>query len=315
MNIDVSVIIPAWNLENSIKRAIDSLLNQKFNRNIEIIAVISESTDNTRKVVEDYQKEHKNVVLIDSDKKNPAYNRMLGVKKAKGKYICFLDADDYYHPNYVQVMFDEIEKGYDIVNCSFYLDRNGKISKNILTKVKEYDSLSACKGLLNEFTMRAFLWNKIFRKDLIDDPKVPFMKSKSVCFEDLPIVFYLYMKAKAVKSIKKPLYYYVNNTNSLTKKESSKRFNEHLCAYAVVRTLCDSSEDIRYRKAFINRMWRIKASLWFDGHDSRHVLGHGGLKELRLNKSTIKMLKSKEKLDVDSLPMKDFIHECLSPFE
>ena len=121
--------------------------------------------------------------------------------------------------------------------------------------------------------------------------------------------------AKTVKSIKKPLYYYVNNTNSLTKKESPKRFNEHLCAYAVVRALCDSSEDIRYRKAFINRMWRIKASLWFDGHDSRHVLGHGGLKELRLNKSTIKMLKSKEKLDVDSLPMKDFIHECLSPFE
>ena len=314
MNIDVSVIIPAWNLEHTLPKAIDSVIKQDFKGSVEIVVVLSESDDNTFGVAKDLQKQHSNIVIVESDRRNPAYNRILGVRHAKGKYVVFLDADDYYRSDYLQVMFDEIEKGYDIVNCSFNVVKNGKVSKNILTKVKEYDSIGACKALLNDFTMRAFLPTKIFRKELLDDDAVPYCRSTNVSFEDLPICFYAFMKAKKVKAIKNPLYYYVNNPTSSTKTVSGRRFQDHLYSFALVRAMADLNSDSRYPKVFRQTILRSKASLWFDGHISRKVLGHGGFKELRLNKSTIKTLCSKEKVDVNKLPMKDFINECLTPF-
>ena len=121
------------------------------------------------------------------------------------------------------------------------------------------------------------------------------------------------MKINKVRSIRKPLYIYHNNMQSVTKNEKKERFSYHLLVFAYVRYLCDINEDKRYLKGFLRNFSRTRLSLWFDGHVSRHILGNGGRKELKKHKRILKDLKRKEKLDIEKYPIiKHFVEESSS---
>jgi glycosyltransferase involved in cell wall biosynthesis len=101
----VSIIVPVYKAEKFIKKCIDSLLCQTY-PNIEIIVVYDESPDNTLKILEGYGNKIK---LIKQGKTSPAIARNVGLSNAKGKYIAFCDADDFFAP-------DKIEKQINVLN-------------------------------------------------------------------------------------------------------------------------------------------------------------------------------------------------------
>ena len=309
---DISVIIPVKNGEKYLKRCLNSVFLQTFKGSYEVIVGVDPSIDRSLEIAREYQLSHPNLIVEEREGKGVQYNRMASIKRAQGKYLCFLDADDYYSKEYLEVMFNEIEKGYDVVNCSFKVDTNGKLSKNLFTKKKDFDTYGACKALLRDTYMRSFLWSKIFKRELFDN-KLPIFKASDAMFEDTMTVFAIFMKINKVRSIRKPLYIYHNNMQSVTKNEKKERFSYHLLVFAYVRYLCDISEDKRYLKGFLRNFSRTRLSLWFDGHVSRHILGNGGRKELKKHKRILKDLKRKEKLDIEKYPIiKHFVEESSS---
>ena len=97
----ISMIIPTFNVEDDLKRAMDSLLNQTFGfENIEVLLVDDFSTDNTRQLILDYANQYDNIkhIFLESNSGSAGKPRNIGIKHATADYIMFLDNDDEYVP-------------------------------------------------------------------------------------------------------------------------------------------------------------------------------------------------------------------------
>lgn len=120
----ISVIIPTYNRETTIKRAVDSVLEQTY-KNFEIIIVDDNSTDNTAKVIENIQDE-RIVYLRQSSNRGACVARNIGISKAKGKYIAFLDSDDQWISSKLEKEVNFLENNnLDIVFCSHKVVNSG----------------------------------------------------------------------------------------------------------------------------------------------------------------------------------------------
>ena len=298
---EISVIIPVKNGEAYLRQCLESVFSQTFKGEYEVILGIDPSEDKTAQIAEEFKKDHPNLIVENRENKGVQSNRMASLKIAKGKYVTFLDADDYYHKDYLKIMYEEIEKGYDVVNCSFYIDKNGKISKNSFTKECELDSVNGCHALLKDSYMRGFFWTKIYKKELFD-LKLPILEGKKVLFEDTIINYFIYMHANKIKSIVTPLYYYRNNPVSITKGGFIDRYISHLFAFSYIRYLCDNNDNKGYLKGFLNTLGRSKLSLSYDKFSTRKILDEAHKKQIKDHKALLKDLSKKEKLDIAKYP-------------
>ena len=122
----VSVVITCYNYDQFVAEAIESVLSQSYG-NIELTVMNDGSTDNSIKVIHKY-KDH--ITIVDRENKGIVRTRNEAIQLAKGKYLCFLDADDYFDKNYIGNMVDIAEQtGADVVypNWRIFGDRNEKI--------------------------------------------------------------------------------------------------------------------------------------------------------------------------------------------
>lgn len=108
----VSVIMPTYNRKNMIGRAIESVLNQTF-KDYELIIVDDGSTDGTEENLRKIVKENSRIYYFKQENKGPSSARNFGISKAKGNYLAFLDTDNIWHPNFLEVMMDVLEKNPD----------------------------------------------------------------------------------------------------------------------------------------------------------------------------------------------------------
>lgn len=222
MNVDlnndsalVSVIIPCYNAEKSIKKTLESLENQSY-KNFEVMLINDGSTDKSDLVISEYLKKSKlNCRYIKQQNKGVSKARNMGIKNSKGKYITFLDSDDLYHERYIEDLLNTIEnKIVDTVFCSYtrdliYKDR----SKN---KIK-----SSIKYLKHNELMKFFMYrigpcgffNFIYKKSIIEEFNIYFDESTKYG-EDLEFSWKYLTHCNNGIFINKPLYIYIDNPNS-----------------------------------------------------------------------------------------------------
>lgn len=193
----VSVIIPTYNREKTIKRAIRSVLNQTL-QDFEIIVVDDCSRDHTLEVVKKLQKEDKRIKLIALDKNSggPAKPRTIGVQNSTGEYIAFLDSDDIYMPENLRrkskildenpkieivdgwswVVDEETKK---IVDCWCYSPVNWLLRKRLFEEVKYFkEEQNGCDeiGWLLRYRKLRALSNNIF---ILEEPLTIYFRHKS----------------------------------------------------------------------------------------------------------------------------------------
>lgn len=131
--IKISIIIPAYNAEVFLGETLKSIMNQTF-KNYEVIVVDDGSIDNTSKVFEQFVQQDSRFSLLQKVNGGVSSARNVGLNAAIGKYITFLDADDTYEQDYLQYLYEEISKGYDIVYCGYnYIHENGSFKNKINT--------------------------------------------------------------------------------------------------------------------------------------------------------------------------------------
>lgn len=185
----ISIIIPVYNAEKTIRRAIDSIICQKWNGNliedIEIILIDDCSSDNSKNIMEEYSKEYSNIKVYSTEYNTgfPAKPRNIGIEKSNGTYIMFMDNDDKYCEDICQTLFEVItQKNVDVVVCNIF----HKFLNQDITKVKSELNVKNFlnqddKIILDSYNVILFNdinpWNKIFDKSKLNQENIRFPTS------------------------------------------------------------------------------------------------------------------------------------------
>ena len=168
----VSVIIPAYNVEQYLVRCVDSILNQCY-RNLEIIIVDDGSTDNTLAVAKVLEKKDKRIKLIHQDNKGLSEARNTGIMSATGEFIGFVDADDYIEKGMINGLLKNIKETNADVSCgrAFIHSRNG-IVRHPNNNPKEVQVIIDKEKLIDSYlngTITMAAWDKLYRKSALDN--------------------------------------------------------------------------------------------------------------------------------------------------
>lgn len=176
MEIILSVIIPVYNTGEYLRRCIESVLNQSF-KNIEVILINDGSTDNSGDICDEYSINDSRVKVIHKENEGVSIARNIGLDKAKGQYIGFVDSDDWLDRDMYQSMINNAYSNKaDIVICdsNTIYDKKRRVIDTIslLNKSKSIDSCSISKELL--LNLAGSVWRGIYKKKLINDNNIRF---------------------------------------------------------------------------------------------------------------------------------------------
>ena len=224
----LSVIIPCYNAEKYIGNCIYKILNEQIDNvnlksdEIEIIVINDGSTDNSQKIIEDIAIKHPNVKLINKINEGVSTARNIGIKKAIGKWIAFIDADDYLDPkSLIKLVHISDTTDGDVIAFQYrYVNSNYKsISQdNSINISGPYDGPSfivKTEGLNWRHSSCINMYNRNF---IVSNNL--FFNNNIYCSEDSIFVWNVFLKAHKVFFVNNVFYNYVNNANSCMNNKS-----------------------------------------------------------------------------------------------
>ena len=238
----ISIIVPIYNVEKYLKYCLDGILKQSY-KNLEIILVDDGSTDRCGQICDEYAMIDERIKVIHKPNAGLADARNTGLKYAIGNYIGFIDSDDYIYPSFYEELFALIKKyNADIAECEFKRINESNIEncKEILNNEnekriiveKEENNTEALELLygprLQPYIKKVVVWNKLYKKDLLDNVSFPVGK----LHEDEYTTFQIINKAKKIISTNRVLHGYIQTNNSIMRQEiKQKRIEDNLDAY------------------------------------------------------------------------------------
>lgn len=203
----ISVIVPVYKVEQYIHNCIGSVLNQSY-KNWELILVDDGSPDNCPQICDEYAAIDKRVKVIHKENGGVSSARNIALDNARGEYIAFLDGDDFWHSDYLNILFDLCVKyNADIAQCNYIRGIETNFPNiNKAVKVKSFDNHSIfLKGY-----SKIIVWGKLYKRYTIDEIRMP----EGKYFEDDFTTWKWYYKADRIVVTSEPLYYYTENNQS-----------------------------------------------------------------------------------------------------
>lgn len=252
----LSVIVAAYNVEKYIDKCLNSLVNQTY-KEMEILVVNDGSTDNTRDIIRKYEKNYKNLKLLDKKNEGLSSARNFALKDVKTKYVTFVDGDDYLDLNTYNIGMKKIEDE----ESDLMIFNYKKIYPQKITHVKLNEKIYKKDFLKYLFSKSKeadiVVWNKIFKKEIIEKNNIYF--ENKAYFEDTGFIFrYLYF-VKNVSLINLPLYNYVQRQNSITKKFNPIIINSFKNTYRLIKNFYIKNESYeKYKKEIEDMYLRMK---------------------------------------------------------
>lgn len=251
--VKVSIIVPIYNAEKYLVKCLESLINQIYT-NIEIVLVDDGSTDSSYEICYRYARMDNRIQLIHKENNGVTSACNIGIEMAKGKYIAFLDSDDFADINMIKIMLCWAEKkNADIVQCGF-VSESGKglhISSEKIYGQSEIINV-LFPQLLNFWEYRNLeiypcRWNKIFKREMVID-SLKYCDTNVNYGEDLILVAATLINCNSFVTVNKELVYHRNHVNSITNKYKS-HFNRNnrnlikilkgICHFENSMELCD----------------------------------------------------------------------------
>lgn len=216
----ISVILPVYNGEKYIKKAIESILDQSLT-DFEVIIVDDGSTDSTPNIIKSF--DDSRITIITQSRQGPGAARNNAMDISKGDYIMFLDADDWFAPDAFEIALREITR-YDADMTFFqminYDDTTHETYPNDWFELKQFDESfenrpftpSETPGSI--FDLSVGVCQKIYKSEFLRKIKARF--PEGIFFEDMPFFYYVYLKAERISIIKRHLYYRRKHDESIT---------------------------------------------------------------------------------------------------
>ena len=213
----VSIIVPIYNAEQYLRRCVDSILNQEYT-DYELLLVNDGSTDASGDICEEYGDRDSRVIVIQKENTGVSDSRNRALDRARGKYLQFLDSDDWITPDATRLFVRAAEEyGCDMVISDFYrvvgerLSPKGDIEEEGVLTREEF----AAHMMENPADFYyGVLWNKLYRRDIVEEHKLRMDTDISWC-EDFMFNLEYIRYAKVFYALHAPIYYYVKRKGSL----------------------------------------------------------------------------------------------------
>lgn len=247
MNELVSIIVPVYNVEQYIRRAVDSLLAQTYS-NIEVILVDDGSPDGSGGICEEYAAKDNRIRVIHQKNGGVSHARQTGLDAATGDYVIHIDPDDWIEPNMMEAMLAKaLETGADMVTCDYYQnDRRFR---------QEYGDTSECLRKLINWEAAQYLWNTLIRHDFIKQHNIRFTPDWLCRNEDLLFIIRALAAGAKITHIATPYYHYISRADSAVLVRSPKHLASEKAIVDELYKIVDASkyDDFfrRKRNAFI----------------------------------------------------------------
>ena len=211
----ISVIVPIYNSEKYLDNTIKSIINQTY-KNLEIILVDDGSTDKSYEICKKYQKKDNRIKLFHQKNKGVSFARNIGIENSNGEFLTFMDSDDLIDKKMYEKLFNAFDNNLDYVFCDY------KIKKNMLNNSNKILDMTIYDKIYKSFPYDGGANWCLYRTKIIKKYNIKF--SENLFFaEDLDfLISYLIRCKKNIKYVDEKLYYYVNNSDSITKKEDIK---------------------------------------------------------------------------------------------
>ena len=231
----VSVIIPVYNAEKTIARCLNSLLNQTIADQIEIIAIDDGSTDGSLEILQSYKNEQVKVMHIDNVSIGQVRN--LGVSTACGKYIGFVDADDYVVDEWGPTLEEHINSNDDVTLIVFryYTQKSSELiesvfNQRLIARHNKICNLSVQDQYDLIWGLSPFVWDKLFLRDVITSNNTQFPATYYA--EDAAFVTKYINDCSRVALINKPLCVHIDDNNVAMTKHISESWGDILPSMA-----------------------------------------------------------------------------------
>ena len=258
MKIKVSVIIPVYNVESVLEKCLDSVINQTLNE-IEIIVVNDGSPDNSQKIIDKFAKKDKRIKSFIKENGGLSDARNYGIERANGEYILFVDSDDYIDSNACSKLYEEAKRNnLDILVGNYYDVKNGKITENICKcDDRIYNGEQFIIKYFSQKSVSIMAWLLFCKREYLNKKKLKFLKG--VFHEDEEFSPRAMLNTKRIKFLDYKYYYYVYNSESITKKkDKTKNIKD-------IYSICDKLESeyikiksVQAKKLLIDRLVYIR---------------------------------------------------------
>jgi glycosyltransferase involved in cell wall biosynthesis len=227
----ISVIVPVYNTEIYLKRCIDSIINQTF-KDIEIILVDDGSTDNCPAICDNYASQDSRIKVIHKVNEGQGLARNVGISQAKGKYIAFVDSDDYIAPDMYEKLYMAIEKAHaDFCACGMlYVDENENVidvnpnplGDQIFSEKDQVinNILLNMIGTEPNSTKNSYIswsvWAELYSREIIEKNNIRFFSERKILSEDLIFNFDFLCCTQRAVTVTGEYYYYRRNPQSFS---------------------------------------------------------------------------------------------------
>lgn len=221
----ISVIVPIYNVKEYLERCVESIITQTYEK-MEIILVDDGSTDGCRELCDSYKNKDKRIKVIHQENQGLSGARNAGIDIARGKYIVFIDSDDFIATSFVEKLYSICLKyNADIAICD-YLQGNYKEfplyrQGNVLC-LEAQDMLEKWHSVYTRIETVA--WNKMYKRSVFDSPKVRY--PKGLLHEDVMTTHLCVYNCKRIAILKEKLYMYFVRDNSINQTMSPKRIQD-----------------------------------------------------------------------------------------
>lgn len=255
----LSVIIPVYNVENTLDRCVESVLHQHVKGDMEVILVDDGSPDNSPLLCDNWAEKDDRIHVIHKQNGGLSDARNAGLDIAIGDYITFVDSDDWIEENTYEPLMSIMEEHpeYDMLEYSYERgDKTFTFGQRIYTAPDDY-------WLQGELYRHAFAWNKIYRRTLFANARYP----KGRVFEDIYIMPQLTSIAKVMAVCDLGLYHYTQNENGITM--SSKGGEVQLLLEGLITAIqhLRQQQDTAERQAFYLCMLDTQLEVFSKGGD------------------------------------------------
>lgn len=257
--VKISVIIPVYNSEKYLERCLNSILNQTF-QEFEAICINDGSTDTSLKILESYQNKDSRIKIINIENSGVSIARNIGLNKAVGKYISFVDSDDYIDNNFLEKLYNEIDKNKaQVASASIIRESEKKQVKLIEYKKKETTKNSKDNLIKNQCRKYCFVWNKIYLASFLKENDLYF--KDNFIFEDVFFTSSALEMAEKIVYVPNIFYHYWKSPNSLIRKNTDKTRYDKLQAEKHLSQICRKygifkNNELNYKEDFY--LFRIK---------------------------------------------------------
>lgn len=258
-NPKVSIVVPVYNVENYISKCLDSLLAQTY-ENIEILLINDGSQDNSRIIIDDYEKKDSRIKVIHKKNEGVSFARNVGMSEATGDYICFVDSDDYVMKDYVKYLLKLIVDEKAEIALTTQMFGNFDLEQTPSPKVQTFTGKEATVKMLL-YDIPIGVYSKIFKRDFLEKEGIHFNKELFIG-EGFNFNIDAFQRANKVVIGNRRIYFYRrDNEMSATTKFSIKKWQNGLEAIQMIRrNLTINNKEIMKAWNFAN--WRTYSDVY-----------------------------------------------------